>query len=85
MLSTCQNELPDYALIQRFQAGESRVFDQFYCRHFDRIRTMISNPEDTSDLTALPLIVAYCSDMAAISGRIAFTSSSQPIEKKSNL
>ena len=57
------NALPDSHLIERFQAGESRVFDQFYYRHHDRIHGVIhatiSNPEDAGDLTQEVFSKAY--------------------------
>ena len=61
--STCHNELPDDALIQRFQAGESRLFDQLYNRHRDHIYgvifSIVSNREDASDLTQEVFLKAY--------------------------
>ena len=54
---------PDSALIARFQAGESGVFDQLYLRHRDRIHAVIlsivCHPDDALDLTQEVFLKAY--------------------------
>ena len=53
----------DTQLIQRFQEGDSKVFDLLYCRYRDRvygvIRCIISNPEDALDLTQDVFLKAF--------------------------
>lgn len=54
---------PDVQLIQRFQAGDSEVFDLLYLRYRDRIygviRSIISNREDALDITQDVFLKAY--------------------------
>ena len=54
---------PDIQLIQRFQAGDSGVFDLLYLRYHDRIhgviRSIISNREDALDITQDVFLKAY--------------------------
>ena len=56
-------DVSDSHLIERFQAGEFRVFDLLYCRHQDRIHAVIlaiiSNSDDALDLTQEVFLKAY--------------------------
>ena len=55
--------LPDVVLIERFQAGESEVFDQLYHRHRDRIHDTISrvipNSEEVHDISQEVFLKVY--------------------------
>ena len=58
-----QNQASDSALIARFQAGESGVFDLLYRRHRDRIHgvilSVVCHPDDALDLTQEVFLKAY--------------------------
>ena len=62
-LSSFQIESPDVQLIQRFQEGDSEVFNLLYLRYHDRIYgvicSMISNREDALDITQDIFLKAY--------------------------
>jgi RNA polymerase sigma-70 factor (ECF subfamily) len=53
----------DSELVERFQEGDSEVFDLLYLRYRDRIhgviRAIISNPEDALDITQDVFLKAY--------------------------
>lgn len=61
--SPLQNQASDSALIARFQAGETGVFDLLYLHHRDRIegviRSIVVNSDDALDLTQEVFLKAY--------------------------
>ena len=62
-LASMAADPPDVQLVQRFQAGDSEVFDLLYLRYRDRIygviRSIISNREDALDITQDVFLKAY--------------------------
>ena len=62
-LASVAVDSPDVQLIQRFQAGDSEVFDLLYLRYRDRIYgvicSIISNREDALDITQDVFLKAY--------------------------
>ena len=62
-LASVAVDSPDVQLIQRFQAGDSEVFDLLYLRYRDRIygviRSIISNRDDALDITQDVFLKAY--------------------------
>ena len=58
-----QIDSPDVQLIQRFQEGDSKVFNLLYRRYHDRIYgvicSMISNREDALDISQDVFLQAY--------------------------
>lgn len=62
-LASMMTNLPDVQLIERFQAGDSGVFDLLYLRYHDRIygviRSIVSNREDALDITQDVFLKAY--------------------------
>lgn len=61
--STDRDHDDEVALIERFQSGDTAVFDQLFVRYRPRIRRVIGsiilNPEDTADLTQDVFLRAY--------------------------
>lgn len=61
--SPLQNQASDSALIARFQAGETGVFDTLYRRHRERIHgvilAIVCHPDDALDLTQEVFLKAY--------------------------
>ena len=62
-LSPIQIDSPDVQLVQRFQEGDSEVFNFLYLRYRDRIYgvicSMISNREDARDISQDVFLKAY--------------------------
>ena len=62
-LTSAEVGSPDVQLIQRFQEGDSEVFNLLYRRHRDRIYgvicSIVSNPEDALDITQDVFLKAY--------------------------
>ena len=62
-LSPIQVDSPDVRLVQRFQEGDSEVFNLLYLRYRDRIYgvicSMISNREDALDISQDVFLKAY--------------------------
>ena len=62
-LSPIQIDSPDVRLVQRFQEGDSEVFNLLYLRYRDRIYgvicSMVSNREDALDISQDVFLKAY--------------------------
>ena len=62
-LTSVEVDSPDIQLIQRFQEGDSEVFNLLYRRYHDRIYgvicSIISNPDDAQDITQDVFLKAY--------------------------
>ena len=62
-LSPIQIDSPDVRLVQRFQEGDSEVFNLLYLRYRDRIYgvicSIISNPDDALDISQDVFLKAY--------------------------